>query len=171
MRKLIKAFYIIICIILINSCSKSVYPDTVELRLAKENVYTIIDHETGRFLVSINPIAYKKSKNYITLKGIISYPGKDLYSQKYDTLIKGVDGITILLCKIDRYRKELTRKKTLVKADCNGFFEISLKRNSKIYLTFEGQGINTTGLNTYYYFRRFQNNYNSSLVIKAANCK
>lgn len=132
MKKLVNLFYIFISVFITTSCSRNLYPPVLEIDLVKDNRYHIKEHETGHFLVNINPIEYKKNKHYMTLKGIVSYSGKDIYSQRYDTLINGIEGVTIFLCKMDRYKKELTIKKTLLKADCHGIFKISFKRNRKL---------------------------------------
>ena len=170
MKKLIN--FLSFCIVfVVFGCSKTNFPTVIELKKNENEKLEIVDHETGKFLVTINPISYIKSKKHMTIKGVIAYPGKDHYSKKFDTLIAGVDNVTISLGKISPDKKVLLIKKKIIITDCNGIFEISFKRSLKTYIIFEGIDINTTGLNTENYFKNFQNSYNSILIIKNPGCK
>lgn len=170
MKKLIINIIVLSVSFLTGCCPKFSPTSIIEIKNTSDTLVKIDNHETGKFLIGINPIKYSKTKFKIKLKGVISYPDMDLYTTNYDTLLRGIDNVELLICKLSPKTNILIPIKNCKKADCNGVFDVKFKRKANNYLVFKSSKTNTTGFNTKYYFKDFSKKYNSELFIKK-NCK
>lgn len=136
----------------------------LEVRKIGDSLFASKTHETGKFLFGINPIKYKKSKNRICLRGAVTYANDDLYSSKFDTLIKGINNVDIYYGILDSLNFLFKNVTLISRADCNGIFNIKMPMDKNGYLIFIADERTITAFNSKFYFLNFKKRYYSKLI-------